>query len=129
MKSDLATTLNREADQVGARISKAFGKLARKMRRRADKAKAAMVKSKNRAKSAILQRRFEMYTNAAHEIDQALTERQAGAGSMLRFDGARGGEAPRVSPDEAALHDPGSGSTGRPKGAPSGAAVTGRALP
>ena len=40
MSRDLSTRLNGETEKVGARIGKAFGKLARKMRRRADKVKA-----------------------------------------------------------------------------------------
>lgn len=85
MKRDLATSLSEEAEQVGARIDKAYGRLANKLRRRADKAKAGMVKSKNRIKRAVLQRRFEIYATAAREIDQSVMDRQAYAGPVLRL--------------------------------------------
>ncbi|MGH1570393.1 hypothetical protein ACRAWG_06630 [Methylobacterium sp. P31] len=85
MKRDLATSLSDEADRVGARIDKSYGKLATKLRRRADKAKAAMIKSKNSIKRAVLQRRFETYANAARDIDQSVMDRQVYAGPVLRL--------------------------------------------
>lgn len=85
MKRDLATSLSEEAERASARIDRSYSKLATKLRRRADKAKAAMVKSKNRIKRAVLQRRFEIYATAAREIDQSVMDRQAYAGPVLRL--------------------------------------------
>lgn len=85
MKRDLATNLSEETERVGARIDKSYEKLALKLRRRADKARAAMVKCKNRIKRAVLQRRFEIYANAARDIDQSVMDRQASPGLVLRL--------------------------------------------
>lgn len=41
MERDLPTTLSEEAERAGARIDRSRGQLATKLRRRADKAKAA----------------------------------------------------------------------------------------
>lgn len=93
MTRDLSTRLNDETEKAGARIGKAFAELARKMRRRADKVKAAMVKSKKGSKSVVLQRRFEVYANAAHDLERVLMEREASAGSISPLKGSPVGVA------------------------------------
>ncbi len=100
MPRDAAKDQSREIARIGARIDKAFGKLAKKMRRRAEKAKAAMVESQDRSKSVVLQRRFEMYTNAAHDIDQLLNEQRIGVPPIGSFKETGAGSAPaaRVVP-------------------------------
>ena len=44
-----------------------------------------MVKCKSRIKRAVLQRRFEIYANAARDIDQSVMDRQASPGPVLRL--------------------------------------------
>ncbi|MBE7196460.1 MAG: hypothetical protein INR70_01480 [Parafilimonas terrae] len=94
MTRDAARTLSRETEKVGARISKAFDKLTKKMRRRAEKAKVAMVASGSRSESAILQRRFEMYTNAADDLERVLMEQRVGVPSVGSFKETGTGSTP-----------------------------------
>ncbi|MDP4003315.1 hypothetical protein [Methylobacterium sp. NEAU K] len=82
MKRDLATRLSAEADAVRAKIDKAYDKLAAKLRKRAEKAKAEMIRSRTFAKRVIMQRRFELYANAARELDRTVTNRQASSGDL-----------------------------------------------
>jgi len=67
--------VNAEAEHVSAKIDEAFGKLAKKMRERADKAKAKMEGTRKPEKRAILLRRFELYANAATHLKERLSRR------------------------------------------------------
>lgn len=64
-----------EAEQVSAKISEALGKLAKKMRERADKAKAKMEGTRKPEKRAVLLRRFELYADAATHLEERLPPR------------------------------------------------------
>ncbi|MCJ2085396.1 hypothetical protein MKK88_05230 [Methylobacterium sp. E-005] len=59
-----------EAEKVSAKIEEAFGKLAKKMRARADKAKSKMEGARKPEKRAILVRRFELYADAATRLEE-----------------------------------------------------------
>ena len=64
-----------EAEKVGDKIDEAFGKLAKKMRERADKAKAKMDGTRKPEKRAVLLRRFELYADAATHLEERLPQR------------------------------------------------------
>jgi len=64
-----------EAETVSTKIDAAFGKLARKMRERADKAKSKMDDTRKPEKRAVLLRRFELYADAAHHLEARLPQR------------------------------------------------------
>jgi hypothetical protein len=66
---------NAEADKVSAKIDGAFQKLAKKMRERADKAKAKMDGTRKSEKRAVLLRRFELYEDAATHLEERLPQR------------------------------------------------------
>jgi hypothetical protein len=62
-----------EGKKVGAKIDEDFKKLAKKMRERADKAKAKINGAKKPEKRAVLLRRFELYADAANHLEQRLS--------------------------------------------------------
>ena len=62
-----------EAEHVSTKINEAVGKLAKKMRERADKAKAKMDGTRKPEKRAVLLRRFELYADAATHLEECLT--------------------------------------------------------
>ncbi|SDO56160.1 hypothetical protein SAMN05216360_12742 [Methylobacterium phyllostachyos] len=64
-----------EAEKVGTKIDEAFGKLAKKMRERADKAKGKMGEARKPEKRAVLQRRFKLYADAATHLEERLPQR------------------------------------------------------
>ncbi|WCS26521.1 hypothetical protein LOK46_06695 [Methylobacterium sp. NMS14P] len=64
-----------EAEKVSAKIDEAFQKLAKKMRERADKAKAKMDDTRKPEKRAVLLRRFELYADAATHLEERLPQR------------------------------------------------------
>ena len=64
-----------EAEEISAKIDKAFGKLAKKMREHADKAKEKMDGARKPEKRAILLRRFELYADTATHLEQRLPPR------------------------------------------------------
>lgn len=64
-----------EAEKVGTKIDEVFGKLAKKMRERAEKAKAKMGDARKPEKRAVLQRRFELYAHAATHFKERLPQR------------------------------------------------------
>ncbi|WCS28861.1 hypothetical protein LOK46_32640 (plasmid) [Methylobacterium sp. NMS14P] len=64
-----------EAEKVSAKIEEAFQKLAKKMRERADKAKAKMEDTRKPEKRAVLLRRFELYADAATHLEERLPQR------------------------------------------------------
>ncbi|WP_082317130.1 hypothetical protein [Methylobacterium sp. ARG-1] len=57
-----------ETEKASTKIDEAFGKLAKKMRERADKAKAKMEATRKPEKRSILLRRFELYADAAKHL-------------------------------------------------------------
>lgn len=61
-----------EAEKVSAKINQAFGKLAKKMRQRADKAKGKMDETRKPEKRAVLLRRFELYSDAATHLEERI---------------------------------------------------------
>lgn len=61
-----------EAEHVSIKINEALGKLAKKMRERADKAKAKMDATRKPEKRAVLLRRFELYADAATHLEERL---------------------------------------------------------
>ena len=63
---------NDEAVKVSAKIQEAFGKLAKKMRERAENAKSKMDETQKPEKRAVLMRRFELYADAATHLEQRL---------------------------------------------------------
>ena len=75
MTDEQADRLRRETEAVSAKIDAAYAKLAAKLRGKADKAKAAMDAKKSETKRAVLRRRFELYADAAHDIETRLAER------------------------------------------------------
>lgn len=64
-----------EAEKIHTKIDEAFGKLAKKMRERAEKAKAKMEGTRKPEKRAILLRRFELYADAATHLGERLSQR------------------------------------------------------
>lgn len=70
-----------EAEKVSAKIDEAFQKLAKKMRERADKAKSKMDETRKSEKRAVLLRRFELYADAANELEMRAAERKGPKGS------------------------------------------------
>lgn len=66
---------NAEAEKVSAKIDEVFGKLAKKMRERADKAKSKMNETRKPEKRAVLLRRFEIYADAANYLEERLPGR------------------------------------------------------
>lgn len=65
-----------EAEKVSAKIDQAFGKLAKKMRERADKAKSKVDGARKPEKRAVLLRRFELYADAATHLEERLPQRE-----------------------------------------------------
>lgn len=72
---DHRNAVKAEAEKVSAKIDEAFGKLAKKMRERADKAKSKMDGTRKPEKRAILLRRFELYADAATHLEERLPQR------------------------------------------------------
>ncbi|MCJ2021763.1 hypothetical protein MKK84_30865 [Methylobacterium sp. E-065] len=66
-----------EAEKVSTKIDEAFGKLAKKMRARAEKAKSKMGEARKPEKRAVLQRRFELYADAATHLEERLPQRDS----------------------------------------------------
>ena len=69
---DQKNAANDEAAKVSAKIQEAFGKLAKKMRERAEKAKSKMDETQKPEKRAVLMRRFELYADAATHLEERL---------------------------------------------------------
>lgn len=65
-----------EGKKLNAKIDEAFGKLAKKMRDRADKAKGKLDGVKKVDKRAVLLRRFELYADAATYLEERLLHRE-----------------------------------------------------
>ncbi|GJE51443.1 hypothetical protein GOFOIKOB_4502 [Methylobacterium tardum] len=72
---DHQDAMKAEAEKVSTRIDEAFGKLAKKMRERADKAKSKMDGTRKPEKRAVLLRRFELYADAATHLEERLPQR------------------------------------------------------
>ncbi|WP_267355265.1 MULTISPECIES: hypothetical protein [unclassified Methylobacterium] len=73
---DGTQALRDESEKIGTKINEAFEKFASKLRRKADKANAAMEMKKSETKRALLRRRFELYADAANEIEMRLADRR-----------------------------------------------------
>ncbi|WP_128562589.1 hypothetical protein [Methylobacterium crusticola] len=69
--------MKRETAEVTEKIDSAYDKLAQKLRAKADKAKERAGTTKDEAKRAIHRRRFELYGDAAHDIEERLALRRA----------------------------------------------------
>ena len=76
MVGDHADALSQESEKIAGKIDAAYEKLAAKLRGKADKAKAGMETKKSETKRALLKRRFELYADAANEIEMRLADRQ-----------------------------------------------------
>ena len=76
MTDDIADRLRGETDAITAKIDAAYERLAHKLRAKADKAKDGLDAAKKDRKRAILRRRFELYGDAAHVIEDQLAERR-----------------------------------------------------
>lgn len=76
MVDDHTDALHRESEKITGKIDEAYEKLASKLRGKADKAKAGMETKKSKTKRALLKRRFELYADAAHEIEMRLADRR-----------------------------------------------------
>ncbi len=75
MQSD-SNAATDEGKKVDAKIDEAFGKSAKKMRDRADKAKGKLDGVKKADKRAVLLRRFELYADAATYLEERLLHRE-----------------------------------------------------
>lgn len=64
-----------EAEKVSAKIDEAFGKLAKKMRARADKAKSKINETRKPEKRAVLMRSFELFSDAATHLEERISQR------------------------------------------------------
>lgn len=73
---DQTDALHQESEKIAGKIDEAYAKLASKLRKKADKAKTVMEAKKSETKRALLQRRFEVYADAANEIELRLSDRQ-----------------------------------------------------
>lgn len=73
---DHTSALRHESEKIAGKINEAYEKLASKLRGKADKAKAGMETKKSETKRAVLRRRFELYADAAHEIEMRLADRR-----------------------------------------------------
>lgn len=76
MVNDHTDALRRESEKIAGKINAAYKKLASKLRGKANKAKAGMETKKSETKRALLKRRFELYADAANEIEMRLADRQ-----------------------------------------------------
>ena len=73
---DRQEVVQAEAEKVSTKIDEAFGKLAKKMRERANKAKSKMDGTRKPEKRAVLLRRFELYSDAATHLEELLPQRK-----------------------------------------------------
>lgn len=73
---DHADALRMESEKIASKINEAYGKLAAKLRGKADKAKSALEAKKGEKKRALLRRRFELYADAANELEMRVAERR-----------------------------------------------------
>ncbi|WP_128563919.1 hypothetical protein [Methylobacterium crusticola] len=76
-KDEAADPLKSETHEITSKINAAYEKLALKLRAKADKAKERAGTTKDEAKRAIHRRRFELYGDAAHDIEERLALRRA----------------------------------------------------
>jgi hypothetical protein len=74
--SDHTDTLRQESEKITTKINEAYEKLASKLRGKADKAKASMDAKKDDRKRALLRRRFELYADAANDLEMRLADRR-----------------------------------------------------
>lgn len=74
---DHSDALREESEKIAGKINEAYGKLASKLRGKADKAKSALETKKGEKKRALLRRRFELYADAANELEMRAAERRS----------------------------------------------------
>lgn len=72
---DHSEALKKVTDKVSGKIDEAFEKLAKKLRAKADHAKAKVESTNHKAKRAIQLRRFELYADAASHLEERLSHR------------------------------------------------------
>lgn len=72
---DHAEALRHESEKIAAKINEAYGKLASKLRGKADRARSALETKKSEKKRVLLRRRFELYADAANELEMRAAER------------------------------------------------------
>ena len=68
--------LRQESEKITGKINEAYDKLASKLRGKADKAKLALETKKGEKKRALLRRRFELYADAANELEMRVADRR-----------------------------------------------------
>lgn len=73
---DHTDALRQEGKKITAKIDAAYDKLASKLRGKADKAKASMDAKRDDRKRALLRRRFELYADAANDLEMRLADRR-----------------------------------------------------
>lgn len=73
---DHTDALRQESEKITAKIDAAYDKLASKLRGKADKAKASMDAKRDDRKRALLRRRFELYADAANDLEMRLADRR-----------------------------------------------------
>lgn len=78
---DDTDALSQESEKIAGKINDAYEKLASKLQGKADKAKSALVSKKSEKKRTLLRRRFELYADAAHEIEMRLADRRGSNGT------------------------------------------------
>ncbi|WP_246692852.1 hypothetical protein [Methylobacterium sp. WL64] len=75
---DYSEIMKEESDKITSKIDESFGKLANKLRGKADKAKEKLGRTKKEAKRSVLLRRFELYADAAQHLEDHLAPRREG---------------------------------------------------
>ncbi|MBP1183664.1 hypothetical protein [Methylobacterium sp. PvR107] len=73
---DHTDALRQESEKIAGKIDEAYGKLASKLRGKADKAKSTMETKTSAKKRALLRRRFELYADAANALEMRAAERR-----------------------------------------------------
>ncbi|WP_407530907.1 hypothetical protein [Methylobacterium oryzisoli] len=71
-----AQRIKDDAAEVKAKIDASFEKLANKLRSKADRAKEHAASAKGAAKRKLHGRRFELYADAATELEERLSQRR-----------------------------------------------------
>lgn len=75
VRDDHADALRQESEAITHKIDAAYEKLAAKLRGKADKAKASMDTKRDGLKRDVLRRRFELYADAANDLEMRLALR------------------------------------------------------
>lgn len=78
---DPADALRRDREKVTTKIEEARAKLVSKLRAKAEKAKAALEAKKDGPKRDVLRQRFELYADAADDLEERPAHRQSSPAS------------------------------------------------